>query len=49
MLQVTEASIYSLNYRRAGPPYLRVGKAVRYRRSSVNKWLADKETATWHP
>lgn len=26
-----------------GPPYVRVGKVVRYRRADVEKWLQERE------
>ena len=39
---VPETTIYRWNYRGDGPPYLRVGKYVRYRREDVDAWLEGR-------
>jgi len=38
-LDVPVATIYAWRYRRQGPPGLRVGKHLRYRRIDVNEWI----------
>lgn len=42
-LDVPEATIYQWNHRRTGPPAIKVGKHLRYRRSDVDRWL-DSQT-----
>lgn len=43
VLQVPKATIYQWRYRGEGPPSLRVGRHVRFRRSDVEVWLRGKE------
>ncbi len=38
-LDVRVATIYAWRYRRQGPPGLRVGKHLRYRRADVDEWI----------
>ena len=38
-LDVPVATVYAWRYRRQGPPGLRVGKHLRYRRIDVNDWI----------
>ena len=38
-LDVPVATIYAWRYRRQGPPGLRVGKHLRYRRADVDEWI----------
>jgi len=41
-LDVPIATIYSWRYRREGPPGFRVGRYLRYQRSDVEQWIADR-------
>jgi predicted DNA-binding transcriptional regulator AlpA len=43
---VTVRTIYRLEQRRLGPPRLMIGRKIFYRRSTVEKWLADREAAS---
>jgi len=38
-LGLSVGSIYGMNYSRTGPPAIKVGRQVRYRRSDVEQWL----------
>lgn len=38
-LQVPERTLTQWRYQRKGPPYLKVGRHVRYRRRDVERWL----------
>lgn len=42
-LKVPEMTLYQWNYKRVGPPVLKVGKHLRYRRNDVERWL-DQQT-----
>jgi excisionase family DNA binding protein len=44
-LGVPRSTVYAWNYKGAGPKRIRVGKAVRYRPSEVERWLSERETA----
>lgn len=45
-LQVPVKTIYDWRYRRVGPPGIKVGRSIRFRRTDVDKWLAaHKEIA----
>lgn len=39
-LRVKVGTLYAWRNRRTGPPSLKVGGSVRYRRSDVDEWLA---------
>lgn len=41
-LGVPTRTVYSWNYTGTGPPYRRLGKHIRYRRSDVEKWLESQ-------
>jgi len=41
-LDVPVATVYAWRYRRQGPPGLRVGKHLRYRRIDVNEWTSGQ-------
>lgn len=41
-LGVPVATIYAWRYRRQGPPGFRVGRYLRFRRSDVEQWIADR-------
>jgi excisionase family DNA binding protein len=41
-LDVPVATVYAWRYRRQGPPGLRVGKHLRYRRIDVNEWISGQ-------
>jgi excisionase family DNA binding protein len=43
MLQVPKATLYGWRYHHQGPPGIKVGRYVRYRRQAVDKWLIDNE------
>lgn len=45
-LQIPLATLYQWRYRRVGPPSLKVGRHVRYRRADVNAWV-DGELEKW--
>lgn len=40
ILRVTPAALRQWRYKRVGPPWIRLGKLVRYRRSDLTAWLA---------
>lgn len=42
MLGVPVATLYGWRHRGEGPPGYRVGRHVRYRRSTVEEWLAGQ-------
>ena len=44
-LDVPVATVYAWRYRRQGPPGLRVGKHLRYRRIDVNEWIEQRTEA----
>lgn len=39
ILNMSEAWLEMSRFKKSGPPYLKIGRAVRYRLSDVNKWL----------
>jgi excisionase family DNA binding protein len=41
-LRVPLKSLYTWRYTHDGPPSTRVGKYLRYRRTDVEDWLADR-------
>lgn len=45
LLHLKEQSLAAMRVRGGGPPFTRVGRAVRYSRSAVAAWLAAR-TAT---
>ena len=47
-LDVPLATVYAWRYRRQGPPGLRVGKHLRYRRIDVNEWISGQLEDTGH-
>ena len=40
LLKVPVSAIYAWNRRGVGPPFYKVGRKVRYRKSDARKWLA---------
>ena len=44
-LDVPVKTLYAWRYRRQGPPGLRVGKHLRYRRIDVNEWIEQRTKA----
>ena len=44
-LDVPVKTLYAWRYRRQGPPGLRVGKHLRYRRIDVNEWIEQRTEA----
>jgi excisionase family DNA binding protein len=41
-LGVPRSSVYEWRYRRTGPPGVKVGKHVRFRRVDVERWLTER-------
>ncbi len=41
-LSVSRATVYGWRYRHCGPPGLRVGGVVRYRREDVDRWVESQ-------
>jgi predicted DNA-binding transcriptional regulator AlpA len=44
-LQIPITSLYRWRVRREGPPAIRVGRHLRYRREAVLSWLHERESA----
>jgi excisionase family DNA binding protein len=44
-LRIPEKSLYGWRHKRLGPPAARVGKHLRYRRTDVDRWLAEQRNA----
>ncbi len=44
-LDVPVKTLYTWRYRREGPPGLRVGKHLRYRRIDVDEWIEQRTEA----
>jgi excisionase family DNA binding protein len=42
-LDVPRSTVYEWNYRRTGPPAIRIGKHVRYREADVERWLRERQ------
>lgn len=42
-LGVPRSTVYAWNYQGTGPKRIRVGKAVRYRPTEVERWLTERE------
>lgn len=40
-LQTTEGHLVRMRFERRGPAYVRVGRAIRYRWSDVEHWVAE--------
>ena len=45
LLRVPLATLYAWRYRGDGPPGIRVGRHIRYRREAVLQWIAHREDA----
>ena len=45
-LDVPRSTVYEWNYRRTGPPTIRIGKHVRYREADVEQWLRERQKAS---
>jgi predicted DNA-binding transcriptional regulator AlpA len=43
LLCVSPGTLKSWRHRKQGPPYIRLGKSTRYRRTAVVAWLAQQE------
>ena len=46
LARVAEGTLSNWRLRNAGPPYLRVEGAIRYRRSDVAEWLDHRRVLT---
>jgi predicted DNA-binding transcriptional regulator AlpA len=44
-LQVEPRTLSNWRYRRFGPPGVKIGGLVRYRREDVERWLSEQEAA----
>ncbi|WP_226355157.1 helix-turn-helix domain-containing protein [Pseudonocardia sp. ICBG601] len=42
LLDLAPATLRNMRSRREGPPYIRVGRSIRYSRVSVQKWLSEQ-------
>lgn len=45
MLRITRSALYGLRYYRKGPPAIRIGRQLRFRRADVEAWLASQPAA----
>ena len=45
-LRCSPKTLNTWRSRGGGPPFVKVGAAVRYRRSTLDQWLADREQAS---
>ncbi len=41
-LSVPKATLYAWRYRGEGPPSMRIGRHLRYRRADVDEWLTSR-------
>lgn len=41
-LELPVSTIYEWRYKRVGPPGVKVGRHVRFRRADVERWLAER-------
>lgn len=41
-LGVPVATVYQWRYRRQGPPGIRVGRHLRFRRADIERWLSER-------
>lgn len=46
LLQIPLSTLYSWSYRGVGPPVLKIGRHLRYRRAAVEAWLREQEAAS---
>lgn len=44
MMQTSPSNALAWRRDGVGPPYVKVGRYVRYRRSAVERWIAEQET-----
>jgi excisionase family DNA binding protein len=47
-LEVPLATIYAWRHRHQGPPGLRIGRHLRFRRTDVDAWIEDRIDDTRH-
>jgi predicted DNA-binding transcriptional regulator AlpA len=45
-LRTTEGVLKMWRYRGDGPPYVKVGKSVRYRWSALDRWVDERAVAS---
>lgn len=45
-LRVPKTTLYGWRYKGTGPPAIRVGRALRYRESDVERWLQSQTADT---
>jgi excisionase family DNA binding protein len=43
LLGVAVATIYTWRYRKVGPPAIRIGRHLRFRRRDLAQWLREQE------
>jgi predicted DNA-binding transcriptional regulator AlpA len=48
-LDVTLACLRDWRSRKVGPPYIKLGRLVRYRRKDVLSWLESQASRSGHP
>lgn len=46
LLNIPVDLLYHWRYQRTGPPAIRVGKYLRYDPSELERWLAERKTAS---
>lgn len=47
MIQIPKATLYKWRSEGTGPPGMRLGKYVRYRRSEVERWIDEQAAKEW--
>ncbi len=40
-LRFSPGALVALRYRKSGPPYSKLGQAVRYSKADLDRWVAD--------
>jgi predicted DNA-binding transcriptional regulator AlpA len=48
-LKLTVKQLYWMNHAGTGPPYLKIGRECRYRRSDVTAWLESRRVDSGLP
>jgi excisionase family DNA binding protein len=47
MLRVPKSTLYAWRYRGEGPPSLRIGKHLRYKREAILEWIEQQRDRRW--
>jgi excisionase family DNA binding protein len=45
LMRTTESALYQWRHHKTGPPSMKVGRRVLYRRESLLAWLSERECA----